>query len=100
MRQQIFWNGRSQVWARNTKTDETPPEVGWFVPSTADAFEQGVRMEKALAVADTTPRSFCFSKMHFSKMHFSKMHFSKILQIFGGLVLGCIKTKFCKKICV
>ena len=41
-----------------------------------------------------------FSKMQFSKMHFSKMHFSKILQIFGGLVLGCIKTKFCKKICV
>ena len=41
-----------------------------------------------------------FRKMHFSKMHFSKMHFSKILQIFGGLVLGCIKTKFCKKICV
>ena len=38
--------------------------------------------------------------MHFSKMHFSKMHFLKILQIFGGLVLGCIKTKFCKKICV
>ena len=33
-------------------------------------------------------------------MHFSKMHFSKILQIFGGLILGCIKTKFCKKICV
>ena len=25
---------------------------------------------------------------------------SKLLQIFGGLVLGCIKTKFCKKICV
>merc|ERR1712078_491224 len=41
-----------------------------------------------------------FRKMHFRKMHFSKMHFSKILQIFGGLVLGCIKTKFCKKICV
>ena len=38
--------------------------------------------------------------VHFSKMHFSKMHFSKILQIFVGLVLGCIKTKFCKKICV
>ena len=30
----------------------------------------------------------------------SDTHFSKILQIFGGLVLGCIKTKFCKKICV
>ena len=26
--------------------------------------------------------------------------FWKILQIFSGLVLGCIKTKFCKKICV
>ena len=25
---------------------------------------------------------------------------SKLLQIFGGLVLGCIKTKFRKKICV
>ena len=24
----------------------------------------------------------------------------RMLQIFGGLVLGCIKTKFCKKICV
>ena len=24
----------------------------------------------------------------------------KILQIFSGLVLGCIRTKFCKKICV
>ena len=24
----------------------------------------------------------------------------KILQIFGGIVLGCIKTKFCNKICV
>ena len=40
------------------------------------------------------------SKMHFSKMDFSKMHFSKNLQICGGLVLGCIKTKFCKKIFV
>ena len=45
-------------------------------------------------------RKMHFSNMHFSKMHFSKMHFAKILQIFGGLVLGCIKTKFCKKICV
>ena len=26
--------------------------------------------------------------------------FCKILQFFSGLVLGCIKTKFCKKICV
>ena len=26
--------------------------------------------------------------------------FCKLLQFFGGLVLGCIKAKFCKKICV
>ena len=41
-----------------------------------------------------------FSKNAFSKNAFSKNAFFKILQIFGGLVLGCIKTKFCKKICV
>ena len=41
-----------------------------------------------------------FRNCIFRKMHFSKMHFSKFFQIFGGLVLGCIKTKFCKKICV
>ena len=35
-----------------------------------------------------------------TKNAFLKNAFSKILQIFGGLVLGCIKTKFCKKICV
>ena len=26
--------------------------------------------------------------------------FAKFCKFFGGLVLGCIKTKFCKKICV
>ena len=41
-----------------------------------------------------------FSKNSFSKSAFSKNAFSNILQFFGGLVLGCIKTKFCKKICV
>ena len=48
-------------------------------------------------------RKMHFRKMHFRKMHIRKMHFSKVFQIFGGLVLGndgCIKTKFCKKICV
>merc|ERR1711904_235790 len=39
-----------------------------------------------------------FEKCIFEKCIFGKA-FSKILQIFGGLVLGCIKTKFCKKIC-
>ena len=29
-----------------------------------------------------------------------KKHFANCLQNFSGLVLGCIKTKFCKKICV
>ena len=35
------------------------------------------------------PRCLAFSKNAFSKN-----------AIFGGLVLGCVKTKFCKKICV
>ena len=35
-----------------------------------------------------------------SKISKIRANFCKILQIFGGLVLGCIKTKFCKKICV
>ena len=50
--------------------------------------------------AGLAPLSDAVEEVHFSKMRFRKMHFSKILQIFGGLVLGCIKTKFCKKICV
>ena len=39
------------------------------------------------------PRSELKGRAKFGKI-------SKLLQIFGGLVLGCIKTKFCKKICV
>ena len=40
-------------------------------------------------------------KAHLIGVRVSKIgKISKILQIFGGLVLGCIKTKFCKKICV
>ena len=32
--------------------------------------------------------------------HTQLANFANFLQIFSGLVLGCIKTKFCKKICV
>ena len=45
-------------------------------------------------------RYHAFFENAFFENAFFEMHFSKILQIFGGLVLGCIKTKFCKKICV
>ena len=49
-------------------------------------------------------RSFCRLRwgLGFRVSKISKIgnFFCKILQIFGGLVLGCIKTKFCKKICV
>ena len=34
------------------------------------------------------------------KISIFKNYVGKILQFFGGFVLGCIKTKFCKKICV
>ena len=39
---------------------------------------------------------YCLPGVRVSKIR----KISKILQIFGGLVLGCIKTNFCKKICV
>ena len=49
---------------------------------------------------DTAENEPAKNLQNFRKMHFRKMHFSKILQIFGGLVFGCIKPKFCKKVCV
>ena len=66
--------------------------------SSAPASRRSTRAAHPIYYRTQLARSH-FRKMHFRKMHFRKMHFSKILQIFGGLVLGCIKTKFCKKIC-
>ena len=40
-----------------------------------------------------------FENAFFENAFFENAFFEN-LQIFGGLVLGCIKTKFCKKICV
>ena len=80
----------------------SPPSPGRSctsrTPSTASAPFTSRAGSRRFATRPTAGRDE--AKMHFRKMHFSKMHFSKILQIFGGLVLGCIKTKFCKKICV
>ena len=39
-------------------------------------------------------------EVRISKISKILAEFRNFLQIFGGLVLGCIKTKFCKKICV
>ena len=47
----------------------------------------------AVAVAIAVCRGLAVRVSKISKI-------DKLLQIFGGLVLGCIKTKFCKKICV
>ena len=42
-----------------------------------------------------------FCNFKFFTNFWQNLHILKLfLQIFGGLVLGCIKTKFCKKICV
>ena len=49
----------------------------------------------------TKERQWAHPGGHLSLAKLAKFEiFCKILQIFGGLVLGCIKTKFCKKICV
>ena len=45
-------------------------------------------------------RKCIFRKYIFRNCIFRKCIFRNFLQIFGGLVLRCIKTKFCKKICV
>ena len=64
-----------------------------------DAFAGVVREPSA-------PGSFVASAVQLSVRNFPSekqncnIIIYKILQIFGGLVLGCIKTNFCKKICV
>ena len=79
-----------------------------------ESFPKCIYLHKlALIQPRTSPPKICiiFEKCIFKKCIFEKCifrncifrkcifhHFSKILQIFGGLVLGCIKRKFCKKI--
>ena len=75
--------GPSAVWWTSVPAGWTPPD--------------GFGEETALPGREKESSA---KRMISRKMHFSKMHFSKSLQIFGGLVLGCIETKFCKKICV
>ena len=53
-------------------------------------------VEELVQRAAQRPNSMPFLGVRVSKIG----KISKILQFFGGLVLGCIKTKFCKKICV
>ena len=43
---------------------------------------------------------FCNLFLKIDNTKFEEIAILQILQIFGGLVLGCIKTKICKKICV
>ena len=70
---------------------------------------EALRKEPGPPKAAVPPKSACArpSKTHDDsacfatkvvQSPFSKAKISKFLQIFGGLVLGCIKTKFCKKI--
>ena len=68
----------------------------------ADALRSLVRLcaeEDLVLLADEVrPKLGKISKIgkYFCKLFTKRL----ILQIFGGLVLGCIKSKFCKKICV
>ena len=53
------------------------------------------------AFAAPTPLARATTRPYRVRVRVSKIgKFWKFFQIFNGLVLGCIKTKFCKKICV
>ena len=53
---------------------------------------KSLRMSSARVVSTGSP-----PRLGFSYWSRKLPHFSKILQFFGGLVLGCIKTKFARK---
>ena len=61
-----------------------------------DTLGVGLRVLRGLQVKEDPKECPPIGKIASSKIG----KISNILQIFGGLVLGCIKTKFCKKICV
>ena len=70
------WNGGVAVWSSSAEELEiavVPPE----------------------AAGDLAP-----VPAKLAKLAIFSIFFCRILQTFGGLLLGCIKTKFCKKICV
>ena len=59
------------------------------------------RAKRSAAKARIADAGGARSSRRFNIFRLAKLgKLAKILQIFGGLVLGCIKTKFCKKICV
>ena len=86
-----------------TATPIDGPHRGSRVPSGGDCpvgallgwrpLPRGPRGHPRSGLSSPTRRSASGQLANFAK-------FCKILQIFSGLVLGCIKTKFCKKICV
>ena len=80
------------VLARANSGRESPQQRGESPPPprTAACGAQKLRDRLASRLL-SNPNLQNWENLHF---------FCKILQIFGGLVLGCIKTKFCKKICV
>ena len=81
------------------------PDEAALIPGEPKSREQ-TRFEKTDLEANgqsDAPRSMSAADLgregsaKLGKLKFTKL---KILQIFSGLVLGSIKTKFCKKICV
>ena len=89
------------VWSfKIAERQDSQARVALSVASGWAASSGGVRASSTSGAAWGIRNTEGAHAGHFSKIHFRKMHFSNILQIFGGLVLGCIKTKFCKKICV
>ena len=66
-----------------------PADVLWMTAPRVN--DSALSPRKAARMRDEQVRGVRVSKIR---------KFCKMLQIVGGLVLGCMKTKFCKKICI
>ena len=80
----------SHFISRVSPLSAIPPLSNIDRPAKVDSWLQGVlRVSKWTRAGPSSARSLL-----------DMFEFCNFLHIFGGLVLGCIKTKFCKKICV
>ena len=90
---------RIRIW--DTIDIRIPHRRPGLPPSSASTRAQTSARTSGAAKKQAARRS-CFRCRRFpsssSQANLANLANFKFLQIFGGLVLGCIKTKFCKKI--
>ena len=68
--------------------------VHWFCSSSSAGFQPTDATQACAYDHDVKVSGLFFENAFFENAFFENF------ETFGGLVLGCIKTKFCKKICV